>query len=391
MKWIGTFLFLVISTFSLCGQIPVTRTIDDLLATCPTAKEIDEFNADVTISIDGIDPTAADELACREADGSKNLTPLQERAYQALRIFKYIDERKVFDAPLPWTEKKPLYEWFVGSIKRIVIHPDRIAGDYTDKTINVGVRSGAIWKSKLWLDPNEWGGMYDFMDTLIHEARHQNGPFDHPCYGADGTIEKLGAYAAELYWWEWLAEHSTDWFAPNSGDPLYYKRFAWSSVLSTRDSRFCNQDNKIALIPATPDFGDQTDLKATTKTVVITAATATPVTIDQIGLKGDDSANFKIATGACSGKTLLAQGWFTTDTFISCLVSVEFTPRSPGLKTAKITIASSAGSYEIPLSGTGVGDFSPPPIIRSPRMRPPENNGRKITPQPKHVYRQYVK
>jgi hypothetical protein len=74
-------------------------TVDDLHISCPSAGEVNAFKAALAISWES-DPTAG-TLVCRTANGSADLTRLQERTFQALRLMQVVS----FDAPLPWTTK----------------------------------------------------------------------------------------------------------------------------------------------------------------------------------------------------------------------------------------------------------------------------------------------
>ena len=101
-----------------CRPAPAsTFTSEDLIASCPSAQEISAFNRAVTINLES-DPSRG-TLVCRAADGSADLTRLQERTYQALRLM----QRLPVDAPFPWTSK-PLYDWFTSTVRGIRFRGD---------------------------------------------------------------------------------------------------------------------------------------------------------------------------------------------------------------------------------------------------------------------------
>ena len=84
-------------------------TIEELLNRCPTPAELASVDSSVPVKFTS-DPSAG-VLVCRAADGSRDLTLLQERAYQAVLMFTWIR----FDAPLPWTNLT-LDKWFAHAI-----------------------------------------------------------------------------------------------------------------------------------------------------------------------------------------------------------------------------------------------------------------------------------
>ena len=361
----------VITISGLCGQ-----NIDTFMAGCPTSDQVNEINKDLSITLDGVDPTANAGLVCREIEGSKDLTLLQKQIYQTMRVFKQI----VFDAPLPWTDK-PVYDWIVSSIKGIRFRTTDNLNYCCDAgpTINIGLVSGAVWKTTRWQSVGN--GIYDMMSTVVHETRHANGNgYPHACPGADRAIQDLGSYAVQMYWWEWLAEHTNSWFAPakdyapNFDDPLFYKKISKQSALFLRDNTFCANTDYMAVIPQKSDFGQQVATKSTSKMFTFTQAIAKePMTIQRLDIEGENSSEFRIIRDECTNKTLQAESVSTTPSFISCLVFVSFSPiHSAGVKSAELVTTDNKGTHVIALTGNAVGDFSQI-NSRPPRIRPPEN------------------
>jgi hypothetical protein len=111
----GTIIALIDSASCTTPVLPPV-TADDLIASCPSAEEIASLNADLNLTFQP-DPTAA--LVCHAADGSADLTRVEERTYQTLRVMRQLS----FDTPLPWTEKS-LYDWLTSSVKGIATYFD---------------------------------------------------------------------------------------------------------------------------------------------------------------------------------------------------------------------------------------------------------------------------
>ena len=80
------------------AQAASASPVEDLIAQCPSSEEVSAFNADLTITFEGVDPSGG-TLVCHASDGSIDLTRFEERAYQALRVMKMIR----FSHALPWT------------------------------------------------------------------------------------------------------------------------------------------------------------------------------------------------------------------------------------------------------------------------------------------------
>jgi hypothetical protein len=157
--------------------------VDEVLAQCPTAQEIDAVNAKISLSFEA-DPTAG-QLVCTAADGSADLTREQKKAYNAILIMK----RLAFDAPLPWTDQ-PLYDWFTSTIAAIRFRSDIAAHTCcgTPPTINIKPELHAFYSDR-------WTAVGKLMTLYIHEARHTT--MAHQCKGRDNTMAEMGAYGVE--------------------------------------------------------------------------------------------------------------------------------------------------------------------------------------------------
>ncbi len=198
---------------------PAPENVQDIIDRCPTAAEVASIDADLTLGFIG-DLTAGN-LICRAADGSADLTLLQERAYQVLVVM----QRLKFDQPLPWTDLS-LYDWFASNIDSIRFDS---ANEYSSccnppRTMNL-VTSLFALETDRWLqagDPDT--NVEGLMILMIHEARHSDGHY-HTCGPAkDKTIGELGSFGVQYYTYLWLAYHSDPAFmTPGGPQPDLYR------------------------------------------------------------------------------------------------------------------------------------------------------------------------
>lgn len=217
-------------------------TVDDVLAGCPSAADISVIDADITFQFDA-DPTAG-EFVCTSAEGSADLTQLQERAYQALIIMR----RLSFSEPLPWTDL-PLYDWFVSTIDGIRFRDD-ITNSFCcepDGYINVQTSNLAALETKQWISPYSGTGLNGLMILYVHEARH-NEVGGHTCGEKDNTIEEMNAWGVQYYLNEWLAWHTTNprfFYADDilgNGWYSYNLETAYYNAIDIANTRFCNEE-----------------------------------------------------------------------------------------------------------------------------------------------------
>jgi hypothetical protein len=192
---------------------PAPENVQDILDRCPTAAEIDSIDAGLTLGFTG-DPTAG-TLICRAADGSADLTLLQERAYQVLGIMQRLE----FDQPLPWTGLS-LYDWFTSNIDHINFNSSVAYSSCCrpPRTMNLVTGLFAIETGR-WLQAGKPDvNVEGLMVLMIHEARHSDGHY-HTCGPArDKTIAELGSFGVQYYTYVWLAYHSDPAFM-TSGSP----------------------------------------------------------------------------------------------------------------------------------------------------------------------------
>jgi hypothetical protein len=144
------------------------------------------------VSVEFVDDPTEGTFVCRAADGSADLTRLQERAFQALYLMKRVE----FDAPLPWTDET-LWRWFEAEIRGVRFQGSDSFCCRPDRVIVLGVSSSY---------PE---GFPTMIEGLVHEARHADGAHPHSCGGgADQSIAELGAYGVQYSLNLWLGQHS---------------------------------------------------------------------------------------------------------------------------------------------------------------------------------------
>lgn len=257
-------------------------TIDDLLSRCPTADEVAVIDADIRLTFgDGLGPGEPTHtpppdgrhgpfgpLICEADLGSADLDEVQARIYQALIIMQHLQ----FEIPLPWTDK-PLYEWFVSTVKGVDTDP---IFEYSrccnpDGVIAIGRFSlPAAKMAARWIDPQltrsyylptsdarvqlTGEGMYPLVVLLVHAARYhevgwytcmRGSPGTSPvqqtnAWGDDWTLAELGAWGVEHFFLKWLAEHTDRAFFSASGsDPDLYRKIARADAERILATRFC--------------------------------------------------------------------------------------------------------------------------------------------------------
>jgi len=239
------FVVVVLSAFAVLpaqtGYQPAraaTASVDSLIARCPTAKEIAAVDARLALTFEQ-DPTAGN-LVCSAADGSADLTLLQERAYQALLVMRALE----FDTPLPWTTA-PLYDWFTSAVTGIRFRGDISISFCCDpaNVINVQTQNIDALQTDRWLSPDHPAGMQGLVVLLAHEARHNEG-YPHTCGNDDQNLQEMGAWAIQYYLFAWLAGQSDPAFLtpdppfPGLGTTYYQDQAAYNAELTL--SRFCD-------------------------------------------------------------------------------------------------------------------------------------------------------
>lgn len=174
-----------------------TPTIIQLLDRCPTPAELASVDSAVTMTFTS-DPSAG-VLVCTAAKGSRDLTLLQERAYQAVLIFTWVS----FDAPLPWTNLN-LEAWFPKAIHGVTFRGDTQYSYCCDGgAIVIQTNNLAVLLKEI--PPSD--SVRELAALFIHEARHNEG-YVHTCGAWDNTIAELGSWSVQYYFLLWLGTHS---------------------------------------------------------------------------------------------------------------------------------------------------------------------------------------
>ena len=307
---------------------PNVNTAEDLTSTCPTAQEVERINSDIKILIDS-DPTAG-TLVCKAAEGSVDLTRLQERTYQTLRLMRSIP----YEAPFPWTSK-PLYDWFVSAVRGIRYNATSAFSFCCDPPgyINISLQT--------WDFPATVETLTGLMSIFAHEARHNEG-FGHTCGSFDQTISELGAIAVQYYLAEWSTFRTGDYFVAKSGDP---GRYLSSFFQQAQLGGICNAERGVFEVPVALDLGS-VDVGGAgipgLVTVSLVRGEGREASI--LGISGTDAPNFQILSNTCSG-------------FVppSCTVQIRLQPVAPGPLHAQLDVLDVATGLISSVSLSGVG------------------------------------
>jgi len=199
--------------------VPAYLPVPDIPWACPPAEEVVAINRDVRISFEQ-DPTAG-ILVCTAADGSANLSRLQERTYQAILLMKNIQ----FDTPLPWTSL-PLYDWFIQTIDAVRFRTDIDTSFCCDPPRVINIIAARQYNT----------GFPDIpLEVLVHEARHVEMP-RHTCgQDQDRNISDLGGYGVQYYLMQWLGEHSLNLLSPAE------RAYSLNRAENLKFYSFCNE------------------------------------------------------------------------------------------------------------------------------------------------------
>ena len=195
---------------------------------CPSREEIQQVRSEITITVKS-DPSEG-TLACREADGSVDLTPVQFLVYRALLFLRGVR----FESPLPWTDKT-VYDWLRSTIpKGIVI--DSVGDSHSCLScpgpITLSYDAG-LWARNQF--DRTWPSLP--FETILHEARHAQG-WNHTCnwvgnrYARDRAVSEMGASATGYYLHYWLAYHSHE-------DPLIRSYSKLRAAQYRQNGLFC--------------------------------------------------------------------------------------------------------------------------------------------------------
>jgi hypothetical protein len=199
--------------------VHVVKNLNTLSSACSSAADLQTIDRDLRL-LWRSDPTAG-TVACRKADGSRDLTVMQARVYRALNTMRHLS----FTEPLPWTGD-PVYRWFTRTVRGLDFRSDVANSSCcsADKLINIravvspgpsGGQQGfmmAITSANQM--PTDFRMLASFLQLLVHEARHADGKL-HTCGPSDQTMEEMGAWAAAHAFQTWIADKMAPGLVPD--------------------------------------------------------------------------------------------------------------------------------------------------------------------------------
>lgn len=201
------------------ATVHVVKNLNTLSSRCPSVADLQTIDRDLRL-VWRSDPTAG-SVACRTADGSRDLTVMQARVYRALNTMRHLS----FTEPLPWT-RDPVYRWFTRTVRGLDFRSDVAASNCcsADKLINIravvspvpsGGQQGfglAITASNQM--PTDFRMLAAFLQLLVHEARHADGK-RHTCGPSDQTMEEMGSWGAAHAFQTWIADKMAPGLVPD--------------------------------------------------------------------------------------------------------------------------------------------------------------------------------
>lgn len=316
--------------------------VDNVTSTCPLAAQVAQFNLDFTITFEQ-DQTAG-TLVCRAAEGSADLTLMQFRAYQALRVIR----EGTYDAQFPFTAGASLYDWMRTGLLGI-----RFRGDITTSSCcnppryaNVSMApTSTAMQTTGWLGPlalNSNAGLDTLITTLLQQARSSQGFFPN-CGANDSSITMMGIWAVALDFSDFLAAHSGRFFDDSvSGE--FLNRYRQVAISNSNNyvvgGNFCSFTPNVQTQPANLDFGvlPQSTVPVL-RTVVINSA-GTPFFSGANAISGTNASDFSIVSDTCNG-SLVPPG---------CTIQVGFAASAAGQRSATLNLGTPP-NMNVPLTG----------------------------------------
>ncbi len=109
----------------------------------------------------------------------------------------------------------------------------------------------------------------------------------------------------------------------------------------------------MSVTPTSIAFGSVTvGSSSANNTVTVTSTGTATLTVSSVTVGGSHPGDFPKSSDGCSGASL-SPGF-------SCTFQVRFAPSATGSRSATVSISGNAGTATVSLSGTGVGDTTPP-------------------------------
>ncbi len=204
-------------------------TVDSLLASCPTRAEMEGIRSRVDMSFD----VAPATWTC-SVGGDESSEMLA--AYNAFRLMKLIR----FDAPMPLLNTTNLYDWWVARGTAVQFTSDDNYSHADSDRNRIFVRAEVLRNAgRSWDSGATYVGMAAVIGLLVHEAWHIAGATlhtttcaGHPEGGDDPSLAYGGAWAAQYWYFRWLAEHSGGHLTPS-------QKAQASSVAALVSERIC--------------------------------------------------------------------------------------------------------------------------------------------------------
>jgi hypothetical protein len=174
--------------------------VDQLLARCPTLAELVWVDSIEALTFTS-DPSAG-RIVCSAAQGSRDLTLLQERVYQAVLLFSWIR----FDLALPWTDEE-LDAWLAHAIHGVDFRDDTQSSFCCEAGGVIVVQTNNLWVLTASSRGEIWQATLSLAALFAHEARHNEG-YGHTCGPNDQTVAELGSWGLQYYFLLWVGTHS---------------------------------------------------------------------------------------------------------------------------------------------------------------------------------------
>ena len=155
-------------------------SVDEILAECPTKREIARIDAEFDLSFEGDLPAGRSPalragLGLPDPPGEAGLQRLADHGPHPLR------RRPPLDAVT-------LEDWFAQRVDTIRFRDDIAYSSYGPAGV-INIQTGwplpASQATDLWIDPEEIVGLAHLMILMVHEARHADLP--HNCDGSTGS------------------------------------------------------------------------------------------------------------------------------------------------------------------------------------------------------------
>jgi hypothetical protein len=193
--------------------------VDQIIARCPTAAEVAGVQARTPVTFDTT--VSGGPLVCTAASGSADLTAVEMRTFQSLLVLNALR----FSQPLPWTPLT-LGDWFSHAIRGVKISnlPFGTGGFCCNPAGVIVVGNPGLLDITRFADPvRNWNGpVQALLETLVHEARHAEGPL-HQCPPDDNTISEYGAWGVQYGFNAWVALFSGSFMTSPDTHPAAYR------------------------------------------------------------------------------------------------------------------------------------------------------------------------